>query len=148
MAENQTENQTPMYVADLTWDFAGSKGSVHTDGDYDSLRTLTIDASGANPENAMTVRVEFKGNLFLQLAAGVARVFDVMGPTILKSVNKAASDISAAAEDLAGHKETFKPSDAPAPEPQDITPSEDEMPQTEKPATVENPMPEAPPKEA
>jgi len=142
MDENQTVNQSPEYVADFSWDFAGAKGAVHMDGDVDSLRTLTIDASGANPENAMAVRVEFKGDLFLQLAAGMAKMFDVMGPALAKSVAKAASDLGAAADDISMRKATIKPSDAPAPEPEDVTPSDDVAPQADT-ATYDGPTPSA-----
>ena len=149
MSENQTENQSPLYVADFSYNFAGAKGAVHMDGDEDSLRTFTIDVSGENPEDAMALRVEFQGNLFLQLAAGAARILDAMGPAFAKAVSKAASDIGSMADDLAGSKGNRAPSDVPdgdAPA-QGNDPSEELPPQDETP-TAEEPTPEAETEEA
>ena len=143
MDENQTVNQSPEYVADFSWDFAGSKGAVHMDGDVDSLRTLTIDASGAIPENAMSVRVEFKGNLFLQLAACMAKSLDAMGPAFAKSFALGMRDVLAKTEDVPNKADiTDKPSDAPAPEPQDTTSSDDAAPQDDI-TTYDGPTPSA-----
>lgn len=79
------ETKNDQVVADVTWDFGGSKGAVHMDGDYDSMRNLTVDVTGANPENAMTVRVEFKGDLFMQIMDVLGTIVDAASPLIAKA---------------------------------------------------------------